>query len=191
MLKKPRLVSSQTKKAITSFFQKKNGSNQLFIANPITEIKKISEHPISGGMAKQVDSPKPDNISKLVNSPKQVDSPKQIEVPEIQSNNLFINEEKPSIFSSIKGYAGSYAKSSLSWLIELIKNYYGIILVFSLVSILLYLRYIEVNKRKKQVQDIVDKKKEKEIKREQERLEEIERELIYRKKMNEIKNEDE
>jgi hypothetical protein len=74
---------------------------------------------------------------------------------------------------------------------ELIKNYYGIILVFALVSILLYLRYIEVNKRKKQVQDIIDKKKEKELRKEQERLEEIERELIYRKKMNEIKNEDE
>lgn len=47
---------------------------------------------------------------------------------------------------------------------EFIKENYGFFLIISLISILLYVRYIEVNSRKKKMKDTIDKlNKEKEI----------------------------
>ncbi len=47
---------------------------------------------------------------------------------------------------------------------EFIKENYGFFLIISLISILLYVRYIEVNSRKKKMKDAIDKiNKEKEI----------------------------
>lgn len=47
---------------------------------------------------------------------------------------------------------------------EFIKEKYGFFLIISLISILLYVRYIEVNSRKKKMKDAIDKiNKEKEI----------------------------
>ena len=55
-----------------------------------------------------------------------------------------------------------FYKKILDKIINFIKINYGFMIMISLLIILLYIRYIEVNKRKVQMQEIMDKIKQKE-----------------------------
>ena len=94
-------------------------------------------------------------------------SPKLVEK---QLKNYYINKIKLNNIKELKLLKENELKNSnyfidyikilynyiLNYIIEFIKEYYGFVLLFSLIIILLYIRYIEINNRKKKIKKIIN-----------------------------------
>jgi hypothetical protein len=88
------------------------------------------------------------NILKYVNTMKKQKylAKKEIEQKEIQEKEIEIQVQSKTWYNSISDY-----------ICEFIKENYGFVLLFILIVLLLFIRYIECNKRKDKIKDIVIK----------------------------------
>lgn len=98
------------------------------------------------------------NFLSYNNPPKLVEKElKKFYVNKIKVNNLkqqIYNESNEwTIINNLK----YYLKNILNVIIEFIKEYYGFVLLLTAIIILLYVRYIEIHKRKKKIKKILNK----------------------------------